>query len=43
MVESELLSKRIVLVKVTLTIGQEKYLLLILFSKLTFRLKKIKI
>ena len=35
MIESELLSIRIFLVKLTLKIGQEKYLLLILFWKLT--------
>ena len=38
-IESELLIIRIFLVKVTLKIGQEKYLLLILFSELILRLK----
>ena len=33
MIESELLSIRIFLVKFTLTIGREKYFLLILFGK----------
>ena len=39
MVESRLLSLRISLVTFTLKIGQEKYLLLILFRKLIFGLK----
>ena len=43
MIEPEILSIRIFLVKVTLKIGQEKYLLSILFSKLTFGLIKLKI
>ena len=43
MIESELLSIRIFLVKVTLKIGQQKYLLPILFSKLILRLIKLKI
>ena len=43
MIESELLSIRIFLVKVTLNIGQEKYLLLILFWKLIPGLMKLKI
>ena len=34
MIEWELLCMKILLVKAILTIGQEKYLLLILFSKL---------
>ena len=33
MIESELISVKIFLVKVTLTTGQEKYVLLILFLK----------
>ena len=44
MIESELLSIKIFLVKVTLNIGQEKELLSILFWKLIlglFKLKKI--
>ena len=43
MIESELLSIRIFLVKVTLKIGQEKYLLLILSWKLILGHKKLKI
>ena len=43
MIESELLSIRIFFVKVTVKIGQEKCLLLILFWKLLLRLMKLKI
>ena len=43
MVKSELLSIRIFLGKVTLKMGQEKYLLLILFWKLIIGLTKLKI
>ena len=43
MIESELLSVRIFLLKITLKIGQEKYLLLILFLKLILWLIKLKI
>ena len=43
MTQSELLSIRIFLVKVTIKIGQEKYLLLILFWKLILGPKKVKI
>ena len=43
MIESELLSIRIFLVKVTLKIGQEKYLLSIIFWKLILGDKKLKI
>ena len=43
MIELELLSIRIFLVKATLKIGQEKYLLLILFWKLILGLKNLKI
>ena len=42
-IESELLSGKIFLVKVKLKIGQEKYLLLILFWKLILGLRKLKI
>ena len=41
--ESELLSMKIFLAKITLKIGQEKYLLLILFWKLIFGLIKLQI
>ena len=43
MIELELLSIKIFLVKVTLKIGQEKYLLSILFLKLILGLIKLKI
>ena len=43
MVGSELLSVKIFLVKVTLKIGQDKYLLLILFEKLILGLITLKI
>ena len=43
MIELELLSIRIFLVKATLKIGQEKYLLLIQFWKLILGLKNLKI
>ena len=43
MVELELLSIRIFLVKVTLKIGQENYLLSILFWKLILGLMNLKI
>ena len=43
MIESELLSTRIFLVNVTLKVGWEKYLLLILFWKITLRHIKLKI
>ena len=43
MIELELLSIRIFLVKATLKIGQEKYLLLILLWKLILGLKNLKI
>ena len=43
MKESELLSITIFLVKITLEIGQEKYLLSILFWKLISGLVKLKI
>ena len=43
MIESVLLSIGVFLVKVTLKIDQEKYLLLILFCKLIFGLIKLKI
>ena len=43
MIESELLSIRVFLVKITLNIGQEKYLLLILFSKLIFAFVNLKV
>ena len=43
MMESELLSTGIFLVKVTLKIGQDKYLLSILFWKLILALIKLKI
>ena len=43
MIESELLGKRMFLVKITLKIGQEKNLVLILFWKVTLGLIKLKI
>ena len=43
MIESELLSTRIFLVNVTLKVGWEKYLLLILFWKIILRHIKLKI
>ena len=43
MIESEYLSIRIYLVKVTLKIGQKKYLLPVLFWKLILRHIKLKI
>ena len=43
MTDSELLSIRLFLVKVTLKTGQEKYLLLILFWKLILGYIKLKI
>ena len=42
MIESELLSIGILLVNVTLKIGQEKYLLLILFWKIILGFKDLK-
>ena len=42
MIELQLLSKKIFLVKVTLKIGQDKYLLLIMFWKLIFWTNKLK-
>ena len=43
MIEPELLSIKIFLIKATLKIGQEKYLLLILFWKLILGLIKLNI
>ena len=43
MTEREILSIKIFLVKIVLKIGQDKYLLLILFSRLVFGHIKIKI
>ena len=43
MIEWELLRIKIILVKVTLQIGEKKYLLLILFWKLILRHVKLKI
>ena len=42
MIESDLLSMKIFLDNVTLKIGQEKYLLLILFWKLSLGIIKLK-
>ena len=43
MIESELISTRMFLVKAILEIGQEKYLLSVLFSKLILGIIRLKI
>ena len=43
MIKSELLNIRKYLIKVTLKVVQEKYLLLILFLKIIFKVRNLKI
>ena len=43
MIKSELLNIRKYLIKVTLRVVQEKYLLLILFLKIIFKVRNLKI